>query len=70
MVESLGSASSMMSHAQLAQQTNTAVMKESLNVQEMQGEGVNRLLSSAASVTAAPQQIQDPMLGQTVDIEA
>ncbi|MGM0675587.1 MAG: putative motility protein, partial [Spirochaetota bacterium] len=59
-----------MSQANVAQQANTAVLKESMNVQEMQGEGVNRLLSSAEQVSAAPQQVQDPMLAQTVDIKA
>ncbi|MGM0675319.1 MAG: putative motility protein, partial [Spirochaetota bacterium] len=41
MVESLTSAYTAMSQANVAQQANTAVLKESMNVQEMQGEGVN-----------------------------
>jgi hypothetical protein len=56
-----------MNHAQVSQQANTAVLKEAMNVQEMHGEGVMRLLASASG---APEQVRDPMLGQTVDTYA
>ena len=58
-----------MTQTQTAQQANTAVLKEAMNVQEMQGQGVMRLLPSASS-TGAPQQVQDPMMGQNVDLLA
>ena len=58
-----------MSQARLGQQAQTAVLKEAMNVQEMQGEGVARLLSSAADA-AAPQQLRDPVMGQNVDLLA
>lgn len=59
-----------MNHARLTQQANTAISNQSLNVQKVQSEADNRLLSGAASVTAAPQPLQNPTLGLTVDIEA
>lgn len=67
MIESITSGYTSMSQAQLSQQANTSVLKEAMNVQEMQGEGVMRLLASASG---APQQVQDPMLGQTIDTYA
>ena len=70
MIDSLTSAYTAMSQAQVAQQANTAVLKESMNVQEMQGEGVEKLISSAEQASVAPQQVQDPMLAQTVDVKA
>jgi hypothetical protein len=69
MVSSITSAYTSMSQAQLAQQAHTAVMKQAVNVQEMQGAGVARLLQSAEQV-GTPAHLQDPMLGQNVDLLA
>jgi hypothetical protein len=58
-----------MSQAQTAQQASTAVLKQSMNVQEAQGEGLMKLLASSDSGSTS-QQVQDAMLGQSVDTYA
>lgn len=57
-----------MNQAQTAQQAGTAALKQSMNVQEMQGEGLMKLLASSDS--GSTQQVQDAMLGQSVDTYA
>ena len=58
-----------MSQAQLQQQASTSTLKQAMDVQETQGEAMVQLLSSAGSATQA-QQIQDPMMGQNVNVLA
>ncbi len=57
-----------MNQAQTAQQASTAVLKQSMNVQEAQGEGLMKLLASSDSGSAQP--VQDTMVGQNVDTYA
>ncbi|NBF40520.1 MAG: putative motility protein [Spirochaetes bacterium] len=62
------SAYTSMNQAQTAQQASTAVLKQSMNVQEAQGEGLMKLLASSDSEATQP--VQDAMLGQSVDTYA
>ena len=57
-----------MNQAQTAQQAGTAVLKQAMNVQEAQGEGLMKLLASSDSGGTQP--VQDAMLGQSVDTYA
>ncbi len=57
-----------MTQAQTAQEANTSALKQSMNVQEMQGEGVMKLLASSDSGSTQP--VQDAMLGRNVDTYA
>lgn len=68
MIDSISSSYTAMNNAQMAQQANTATLKQAMNVQEMQGDGVMRLLDSA-SAGQSPQML-DPMMGQNVDTYA
>ncbi len=56
-----------MSQAQLQQQASTSVLKQAMDVQEAQGAAIAKLISSAGSVTQS-QQLQDPMMGQNVNM--
>lgn len=56
-----------MSQAQLQQQASTSVLKQAMNVQEAQGAAIAKLLSSAGAVTQS-QELQDPMMGQNVNM--
>ena len=68
MIDSMTAAQTSMSQAQTAQQAGTAVLKQAMNVQEAQGEGLMKLLASSDSGGAHP--VQDAMLGQSVDTYA
>ena len=68
MVDSITSAYTSMNQAQTAQQAGTAVLKQAMNVQEAQGEGLMKLLASSDSGSTQP--MQDAMLGQSVDTYA
>jgi hypothetical protein len=57
-----------MNQAQTAQQAGTAVLKQAMNVQEAQGEGLMKLLASSDSGSTQP--VKDAMLGQSVDTYA
>lgn len=57
-----------MSQARLQQQVNTSVLKEAMDVQESQGAAVAKLIATAGAPQA--QTVQDPMMGQNVNILA
>ncbi|MFP4302639.1 MAG: putative motility protein [Spirochaetaceae bacterium] len=67
MIESIAAAQTSMSQAQLQQQASTSVLKQAMDVQEAQGAAIAKLISSAGS-TSQSQQLQDPGIGQNVNI--
>ena len=56
-----------MSQAQLQQQASTSVLKQAMNVQEAQGAAIAKLLASAGAGTRS-QELQDPKMGQNVNM--
>lgn len=69
MTEAITSAYTSMGQAQMQQQASTAVLKQTMDLQESQGAAMVELLASAGSV-AQNQHALDPMMGQNVNILA
>lgn len=67
MIPSITSAYTSMSQAQLQQQASTSVLKQAMNVQEAQGAAIAKLLASAGAGTQS-QELQDPKMGQNVNM--
>ena len=68
MIDSIASLHTAMSQQQLQTQVSAAVAEKSMDVTEMKGEAVAKLLEGAKEVSKT--QVQDPALGQNIDIQA
>lgn len=68
MIDSISSLYTALSQQQLQSRVSAAVTKQSLDIMEMQGAAVMKLLEGAEQITKA--QFQDPMLGQHIDFYA
>lgn len=67
MVQQIAQTQTSLQQAQLQNEASAATMRMALDTAEQQGEGVARLMASSMDVAST---IQDPSLGNTVDIQA
>ncbi len=67
MVQQIAQTGVALQQAQLQNEASAATMRMALDTAEQQGEGIERLMASSTQVAAA---IQDPALGNTIDVEA
>ncbi|TVQ27244.1 MAG: putative motility protein [Spirochaetaceae bacterium] len=67
MVQQIAHMQTSLQQAQLQNEASAATMRMALDTAEQQGDGIERLMSDSMQVAGT---IQDPALGNTVDVQA
>lgn len=67
MVQQIAQTQTALQQAQLQNEASAATMRMALDTAEQQGEGIERLMADSMNMASV---VQDPALGNTVDIQA